>query len=204
MKGGRKRSFDSAGIVVDGLRRLRIEAYGPLGQPVMALVWDGREILLRLPGEDAAGRTGPAGLERLLGAGLEPSELCAVLSGNVPAGGEHAAAMLLCAPSGDCVLELRQGDARRLVRVSAPSPGPDQGPRILSYERYQSDKLLFQARFDGFAEISHYRLPMQIVIGSPDKDLQVTVLYSDADVNTLIGDDAFILTDGTGTGDGRE
>src|SRR6185369_12193489 len=110
--------LETVGIVVDGERRLRIEAYGPLGQSLAAVVWDGREILMRRPGEDRVVRPGPKGLERLLGEGLEASEFCAVLSGNIPGTGAAAAARLLCGKDGMCVLELQTDDVMREVRVS--------------------------------------------------------------------------------------
>jgi hypothetical protein len=193
VKGLRKRSFDTMGVVVDAQRRLRMEAYGPLGQTIMAIVWDGREILLRLPGEDTVKRPGPAGLERLLGQGVEPSELCALLSGNVPetAGSD---ATLLCRQDGGCVLELRQGKVLRRFRTSSPA-GSAQEPRVVSYELFRADKLMFEARFDRFEETSHYRLPMQIVIENPERNLRMTIHYSEAEVNTPVDDDAFSLTD---------
>jgi uncharacterized protein DUF4292 len=194
VKGLKRKTFDTMGIVVDAQRRLRMEAYGPLGQSIMALVWDGREILLRLPGEDKVTQPGPAGLARLLGQGVEPSELCAILSGNLPeTAGSDAA--LLCRQDGGCVLELRQGKVLRRVRTTSTFTGSAQEPRVVSYEFYRAGKLLFEARFDRFEEISHYRLPMQIVIENPERNLRMAIHYAEAEVNTPLGDDAFSLTD---------
>ncbi len=197
VKRDRKRTLETVGVVVDGQRRLRMEAYGPLGESLMAVVWDGRDIFIRQPGEEGVVQPGPAGLERLFGEGLEASELCALLSGNIPDAGVSAAA-LLCRQNGDCVLELRKGDLLRRVRVSASEERPGWEPRILAYELLRKGKLLFQARFDEFAEISHYRLPMKIVIENPAGKLQLTVLYSEAEVNTPISDEVFSLTDEAG------
>jgi hypothetical protein len=193
VKGTRKRTLDTVGIVVDGERRLRIEAYGPLGQSLSAIVWDGREILLRRPGEEKVERPGPEGLERLFGRGMEPPELCAVLSGNIPETG--AAATLLCGKDGMCVLELQDGDSFREVRISYPPAESAREPRVLSYALYRAGKLKFQAHFDRYVEISHYALPVQISVENPDKKLHVTVVYSEAEVNMPISDDAFTLTE---------
>lgn len=203
VKRGRKRTFDSAGIVIDHQRRLRVEAYGPLGESVMAVVWDGQDILLRLPEEGKVTRPGPTGLERLLGQGMEASELCAVLSGNIPKTGEAAAAMLLCGENRECNLELRSNDVLRQIRVSYPVVGSGREPRIRSYELFRSGKLMFRARFDRVEEISHYPLPMQIVIENPGNKLQLTVLYSEVELNTPIRDETFTLTDETGNDMGK-
>ena len=196
-KRGRKRTFDTVGVVVDGQRRLRMEAYGPLGQSLMAVVWDGTDVLYRPPGEDKVVREGPAGLERLFGRGLEPPELCAVLSGNIPAPAKDVRVSQQCGQNGACVLELRNDDLTRRVQVSYPGPVSAGKPRILAYELHRSGKVLFRARFDQVEEISGYDVPMQIVIESPDKNLRLMVLYSDVDLNTRLEDGVFTLFDET-------
>jgi hypothetical protein len=196
VKGSRKRTLDTVGIVVDGERRLRIEAYGPLGQSLSAIVWDGREILMRRPGEDRVVRPGPKGLERLFGPGLEASELCAMLSGNIPGTGAAAAARLLCGKDGiKCVLELPTNDGIRQVRLSVPPAESSREPRVLSSAFYRAGKLIYEVHFDRYAVISHYALPVQIVIENPDKNLHVTVTYSEAEVNIPLSDEAFTLSD---------
>jgi outer membrane lipoprotein-sorting protein len=194
VKGNRKRTLDTVGIVIDGESRLRIEAYGPLGQSLAAAVWDGREILVRRPGEDRVVRPGPKGLERLFGQGVEASELCAMLSGNIPGTGD-AAAGLLCGKDGMCVLELQSGDDTRQVRVHAPPAESGRELRVLSSALYRGGKLMYQAHFDRYAVISRYALPVQIVIENPDKKLHVTVTYSEAEVNVPLSDEAFTLPD---------
>jgi outer membrane biogenesis lipoprotein LolB len=194
-RGSRKRTLETVGIVIDGERRLRIEAYGPLGQSLSAIVWDGREILMRRPGQDKVERPGPKGLERLFGQGVGPSDLCAMLSGNIPGTGEAAEASLLCGREGMCVLELRTDDVVRQVRVFTPPAAAAGEPRVLSYAFFRAGKLLYQAHFDRYAEISHYALPVKIAIESPDKKLYVAVTYSEAEVNIPLSDEAFTLPD---------
>ncbi len=203
VKRGRKRTFDSVGIVVDRQRRLRMEAYGPLGQSLTAIVWDGRDILLRMPDEDKVVRTGPAGLKRIFGQGMEASELCALLSGTIPETAEAASATLLCGKGGACVLELRNNDIVRRVEVSYPAAGSGQEPRIRTYGLFRSGKLMFRARFDRVEEISSYSLPTRIVIENPDEKLQLTVLYNDVELNTPVNDEVFTLTDDAGNVTGK-
>jgi len=197
-KSGRKRTFDTVGVVVDDQCRLRLEAYGPLGQSIMVIVWDGQEFLLRLPEENRIDHTGPAGLEQFLGKGLEPSELCAILSGNIPDVGKTALPVLLCGTNNECLLRLSSGALLRTVRVSYPVDQPDRQPRIHSYELSRSGSILFKAWFDRVEEISHYPLPTQIEIDNPEKSLQLTIVYHEAEVNIAIGNEAFSLTEDPG------
>ena len=194
-KRGRKRSLDSVGIVIDGNKRLRMEAYGPLGQSLMAFVWDGQDVLLRMPGQEKVTRSGPAGLEKLFGKGLEPSELCTVLSGNIPGTPSPSSALLLCGPDNDCTLELRHNDLIRRVFLNNPSPGSDQEPRVLSQELYKAGKLIYEVTYERTQEISHYRLPLSIVVENPDKNLQLSVHYTDVEVNTPLSEESFMLSD---------
>ncbi len=195
VKDGRKRFFDTVGVVVDDQRRFRLDAYGPLGQSIMVIVWDGQEVVLRLPEENRIDHKGPAGLEQLLGQGLEPAELCAILSGNIPDVGKIASPVLLCGTTNDCILKLNSGTLLRTVRVSYPVNQPGRQPRIRSYELSRSGRLLFKARFDRVEEISHYPLPMQIEIENPGQNLKLTVVYREADVNMAISNDVFSLTE---------
>ncbi len=198
VKDGRKRTFDTVGVVVDDQRRFRLDAYGPLGQSIMVIVWDGQEVVLRLPEENRIDHKGPVGLEQLLGEGLEPAELCAILSGNIPDVGKIALPVLLCGTNNDCILKLNSGTLLRTVRVSYPVNQPGRQPRIRSYELSRSGRVLFKARFDQVEEISHYPLPMQIEIENPGKNLKLTVVYHEADVNMAISNDVFSLTEDSG------
>jgi len=203
MKRGRKRAFDTVGIVVDGRRRFRMEAYGPLGQSLAAIVWNGSEVMLRLPEQENIVRKGPDGLAQFLGEGLDPSEFCAVLSGGIPAAAFTAPARLRCAENGDCILELRSRDVIRNIGIGYPVAGRADGPRIRSYELINSGNLVFRARFENSAEIAHYPLPLRIVIENPQKKTQITVLYTEADVNPPMSDGAFSLIDEESSSTGK-
>lgn len=194
VKRGRKRTLENVGIVLDAQRRFRIEAYGPLGQSMLALVWDGREVLARLPGNDQVVRQGPSGLERLLGDGLEVQELSAILSGNIPVSVPPSDARLFCGRNNDCMLELSHGDSVRRVGVQY-SFGPGHVPILVSHELYVSGKPVYQARFERTMEIAHYPLPMSIVIENLANKLLLTVVYNDVEVNVPISDEAFLLSD---------
>ncbi len=198
IKRGRRRALDTVGIVIDGQKRFRMEAYGPLGQSIMAIVWDGQDVLLRMPGEDRVTRTGPAGLGRLLGKGLEAPDLCAVLSGNIPDAALSSSATLRCGQESDCTLELRSDDVVRRVLLRYPAAGSDQEPRVLSEELYRAGKLVYDARFERMQEISHYRLPISIVIENPDKKVLLTIQYTDVEVNTPISEESFVLGNESG------
>jgi hypothetical protein len=194
---GNKRTLESVGIVLDGQRRLRMEAYGPLGQSIMALVWDGKDILLRRPGSDKVERQGREGIAELLGKGLDVRELCASLSGNIPELAQPYTASQFCSPgNNDCVLEIHQGSGvRRMQIVNSPS-GSGGEPRLISQELYRSGKLLYQVRFDQVEDISQYRLPMKIEIENPDHSLLLTIEYtSEIGVNAPVNDEAFVLSD---------
>ena len=106
-KGSRKRTLDTVGIVVDDERRFRIEAYGPLGQSLSAIVWDGREILMRRPGKTGSYDPDRTGWRGFSDRELKQSELCALLTGNIPGTVGAAAAKLLCGKDGMCILELQ-------------------------------------------------------------------------------------------------
>lgn len=203
MKQGRKRAFDTVGVVVDGGRRFRMEAYGPLGQSLAVIVWNGEEAALRLPEQGGVIRRGPGALSQLLGEGPAPSEFCALLAGGIPAAALSAQARLGCAAGGDCVLELRDRDTVRKVGLSYPGPDRAGEPRIRSYELIHSGREVLRARFDAWAEISRYLLPMRIVVENPGTKAQLTVLYSEADVNVPVSDDAFILSGEETGGSGR-
>jgi outer membrane lipoprotein-sorting protein len=203
VRSGRKRSYDTVGIVIEDQRRLRMEAYGPLGQSLVTLVWDGADVLLRL--DDGRVLTpGPAGLERMLGMAMGAGELCAVLTGNVPAAAPGEETKAYREPDGSYMIEQRSGDLLRRLYVLLPEPGADPGIRITASELYRSGKLVYRARYEHPELISRYLIAKTVGIENPDKKVSLTVEYNEMDVNVPLSDDAFKLTDDAAAGSNRE
>lgn len=195
---GRKRAFDNVSIVLASQDRLRIEAYGPLGQSLLALVWDGREVLLRLPGQDGVVRPGSVGLERLFGAGLDVQELCSALAGNIPPVPLSAAVSAACGRGGLCELTIRQGDLVRRVQVVNHPSGT--GPRLMPVisELFRDGKLVYRARFEQVAELAHYLMPGAVIIENPEKNFSLAINYAEVDVNVPIDGELFSLPEAAG------
>lgn len=185
---GRKHSFESVALLLKGQEKFKMEAYDPLGQPLVTLLWKGKSAALLSAGRLSMIQPGK-GLERLFGAEVEPGELGALLSGNVPVVSDGGETRAYCGQDGGCVVDLRKGEQRRLVRVI---PGADL--RIISSELYRSEKLVFRARFSRFETIAHYVLPRTISVESPDRKSSVTVEMGDPEVNTPVDDSEFMVS----------
>ena len=193
---GRRRSFDSVGVLVRAEDRFKLEAYGPLGQPMYVLLWNGSEVLHRSLFEPVQ-RSPKAALAQLLGADVEPQELCAVLSGNIPdIAGYDAKAF--CG-AGVCALELRKGDTLRRLRVSSPPAGDGSAVQLLSSELYRGTTLLYRADYEAHEVHDGYLLPRRITVSNPERSTALAVEYQDVEVNTAVGDAAFTLDRAGGT-----
>ena len=192
---GKKRFFDTVGIVLDAQRKFRLEAFGPLGQSLLTLVWDGNEVLLRTQDDDRVMRPGQAGIERLLGMSMKAKDLCAIFSGTVTEISRPLDARAFCTQANACVIELPAGDTVRRIRVLPPSASPALTVRIAGQEFYRSNTLAYRIRYERMQEISHVLLPRTIVIESPEKGATITIEYAEADVNVPLADDAFTLSD---------
>lgn len=187
---GRKRVYESVGVVVDRRNRFRIEAYGPLGAAFLTLVWDGAEVLVQT-GDGRVMRPGAAGLEKLTGPGVSPSELAAILTGNVPAF-DGMETRTFCGGQGLCVTQFRSGDVTRRVRtVSSPA-----GIAVTGYEIYRKGELLFRAAYRDIEPVAGYPVPKTVVIEQPAYTASLTVHYSDMDANAPAGDAPFALLGG--------
>lgn len=194
VKGGKKRAFDTVGIVLDGQRRLRLEAFGPLGQSILALVWDGKEVMFRLPDDDRIIRPGQAGVERIIGMSIEAKDLCALFSGTItelPSVSSKARAY--CTRNNICVIELLEGDVVRRIKVFPASSG--RGLRIAAQELYRTNTLMYRVRYDGVEEISSLMIPRVVILENPEKNAMLTIEYGDVDVNVPVTDDVFTLSD---------
>lgn len=200
---GKKRSFDTVGIVLDAQRRLRVEAFGPLGQSLIALVWDGNDVLLRMQDDDRIMRPGQAGIERLLGMSVAAKELCAILSGTITEVTRPLDARAFCTQNNACLIELPEGDTVRRIRVLPPSLSPAPAVRIAVQELYRSNTLVYRIRYERMQEVSHVLLPRTIIMEHPGKGVTITIEYAEADVNVTVADDVFTLTDQGTEGSGK-
>ena len=192
---GKKRFFDTVGIVLDAQRRLRVEAFGPLGQSLVALVWDGKEVLLRMQDDDRVLRPGQAGIERLFGMSVEAKDLCAIFSGTITEITRPLDSRALCTQNNTCVIELSEGDTERRISVLPFTVSPAPSVRIAVQELYRSNALVYRTRYERMQEVSHVLLPRSIVIENPEKGVTITIEYTEADVNVNVSDDTFTLSD---------
>ena len=185
---GRKRVYESVAVLLQGWSKFRIGGYGPIGEPVFDALWDGKDLMLRMPGEADFVRTGPWAFERLIGFSLAPMELAAVLSGNVPpvrGGGESRAG---CSADGRCVVVLQTDDGLLRVRIEPASPF-----RIESVERYRSGELLYIVRFDVQEQVGGYLIPKRVTMEGADRKAALMIEYQDMEVNVPVADSAFQL-----------
>ncbi|HXY53324.1 MAG TPA: hypothetical protein VEM40_01485 [Nitrospirota bacterium] len=192
VRSGRKRAYDTVGIIIDGQRRLHMEAYGPLGQSLVTLVWNGTDMAVRLD-DGRVVRPGQAGLERILGVAIDARELCAVLSGNIPALAPSTTTRAFREPDGSFLTETTDRDMRRLVHVLLPKAGSGQGIRIIDSELYRSDKLIYRVRYEEMEQISGYLIPKSLHMENPEKKISMEVVYNETDVNVPLKEDSFRL-----------
>jgi hypothetical protein len=191
----RKRVYESVAFLQQGQAKFRIEGYGPLGESVFGALWDGNDLMLRMPGEADFARAGQWAFERLIGFPLAPSELAAVLSGNVPPSRKTEEARARCSEDGRCVVEFRTDDARWRVHIVPAAPF-----RIESGERYRGDDLVYTARFGSPEMIGGYLFPKRVTVENADRKAALTIEYQDVEVNVPVEDSAFLLS---GAGAGR-
>lgn len=195
VRGGKKRFFDNVGIVVDAQRRLRVEAFGPLGQSLIALVWDGSDVFLRMQDDDRVMRPGQAGIERLLGMSMGAKDLCAIFSGTITEITRPSDALLFCTRNNACVVELPEGDNVRRVRVLPPPASPAGAVRIAALEFYRSNALVYRIQYERMQEVSHVLVPRTIIMENPGKGVTITIEYAEVDMIMNAADDMFTLSD---------
>ncbi|HUJ17456.1 MAG TPA: hypothetical protein VL197_05625 [Nitrospirota bacterium] len=190
----RRRSFDNVGILVNGQKQFRIEAFGPLGESLVTLLWDGNQVMLDLSGERRMMDPKNPALERILGADVDPADLCTILSGNVPGILADSRSRMLCAPNGSCVLELTRGAT--VVKVRPPLGWELPLSILPPFEVYRGGTLVYQVRYESIEPVAGYSLPRRIVVENPEKRASLVVDYAEADVNGPLDAGAFTITGG--------
>ncbi len=201
-RGEKKRVFESVAILQQRFDKLRIEAYGLLGEPLFTFLWDGGALYVRRSGDDGFRQAGTWAVEHLLGFSLPPAELAGVLTGNGPAISDADAIRAACYPDGRCVVEVQKADVRWRIRLSPPAPASGEpagsaGDRFVeSCERYQDDVLAYRCRYEHTQQAEGYPFPGTVTIGNERKGLSLTVSYEQADVNVPVADSAFALPEG--------
>ncbi len=191
VRSGRRRFYDTVGIVLDGRRRLRLEVYGPLGQSLVTLIWDGPHALLRRE-DGRVVHPSSSDLEKLFGVAMDAEDLCAVLTGNVPARALSAATDAFRNPDGSALVVLSEGGTERRVFMM-PAAGSARSVSVTAEELYRSDRLVYRVRYQDPAEVSQYLIAKTVVIESPEQNTTLTVVFNDMDVNAPLPDDAFTL-----------
>lgn len=186
----RRVSFDSVGILLRSDGRFRVEAYSPLGQPLVRVVWNGETAAILRDGR-LVPVPGRAALERYLGADVAPEDLAFLLTGNLPppSAAEHAAGR--CG-DGQCAVELSSDDRTRRFRFASAENGA-AGIRPVSYEMLRNGHLLLRARYSDIEPWSGYPLPGTVAIENPDRGSGITLTYEERDVNIAIDDSVFSL-----------
>ncbi len=188
-----RRAFDTVGIVIDGQRRLRLEAFDPLGRALIILVWNGQEFLLRVPEDEKNQQPGRVDIEKVLGVNVEGSELCAALSGVVQEIAKPSMARASCAQDGACVLEISGNGTTRRVRMTISPGALESSIRVAEQELYQSGSVVYRASYTRKAGLSTV-LPGTVRIENPSKSAAFFIDYIEADMNVPVEDKLFTLS----------
>lgn len=187
---GKRRSYESVAVVMDR-GRLRVDGFGPLGESLFALLWDGKAVLLRPPGELKFISVGQAGLERALGIALSPTELYAALSGNVIVPVPTAVVRSYCEAGGRCVVQFPGDGGDRRVHAFRADGAAADGVIAAGEELYDGSKLVYRGRFEERKDVSGYSFPMAVALENPDRALRLVVRYEDVEVNAPVEDALF-------------
>jgi len=191
-KWGMTRTIENAGIIIDRQNRLRLDAYGPLGNVLMAMIWDGGKPSFFSPEDETLKKQGTAALDQLFGDGLDMRELCALLSGTVPASFQTGTAIQWCGHNNECLLQIQGKDTVRKITVIYPASHEAKEPGIISEEFYRNGGPLYKARFHHRKTVSPF-IPMIIKIERPSQNVSITISYQEVDVNIPINKEDFLL-----------
>lgn len=187
---GRKRAYESVAVLQRGLSKFRVEGYGPMGEQLFALVWDGASLGLRSPGHAGMTTVGNGSLDRLLGIALAPADLAAVLSGNAPAASGEGVAAAGCSSDGRCAVDLPAADG--VWRVHALRTGGGS-LRVDALERYQGSSLAFRVRYEERGGAGGAGFPRRVAVESPSQRITLRVEYQEAELTVPADDAAFSL-----------
>jgi hypothetical protein len=172
-----------------------VEVFGPLGQSIATLVWNGREFLLRLPDDDGIQKPGQVGIEKLFGINMDGTELCAAITGVIPALDQSSIVRAFCAQDNTCIVEISHGDDMRRVRLLSAPAGPTQTIRVLAQELHRSGTLRYQARYRREKDDpSVFMLPKSVIIETPSNNSSLTIEYAEADINVPVDQELFTLS----------
>jgi outer membrane lipoprotein-sorting protein len=191
---GRKRAYESVAVLQKGFRKLKVEAYGPLGQPLVALLWDGTSVLVRKAGEADPLNVGQFGLERVLGLQVVPADLCALLTGNAPAVPGGAVARAGCNDDDRCVVDFQHDDLRWRVLFLPSTGDPATDPAVAGADLYQGDRLVLRSTYEPQGWSPARGLPKRITVEDPVRMVRLTVDYEEADSNVPVEDGIFALS----------
>lgn len=186
---GKRRVYESVAVLILGQRKLRVEGFGPLGESLFAVFWEGGDVLVRLPGEQLFRNAGQTGFERLLGMPLFAEDICALLSGNVPAVPQNAEPRAGCSADGRCIMAFSKEDVRWRIQT-APS---ELGDVVIdSVDVNTAQRSAFRAFFSSWRRTNGYLIPTHIVVENPARKVGLIVEYLDAEVNSSIDERDFL------------
>ncbi len=188
---GKRRSFESVAIVMDGHGRLRVDGYGPLGESLFTLLWNGDAVLFRRADDQEFLSVGQAGLERALGVALSPADLTAALGGNVMLPqADDVMVRAGCGQDSRCLIQV-PGD-RGVRRIYLVRPTGEAARAVAEGEdRYDGGTLVYRGRFEERAVLSGYSFPMLIQLENPDRALRLQIRYEDVELNVPVDEGLF-------------
>jgi hypothetical protein len=189
---GRKRAYESVAIVLKGQDRFRVEGYGPLGETLFTVVWDGTDIFLKRAEDENAHKTGQFGFERMLGVSLSPADLCAILSGNIPAMPADAETSARCSQVGWCLVDFRYDNLQWQVKV-VPPQSAQESIVIESMELFRNRKEVFFSSYVYKDNDWPRQFPAAVVLAQKDRNGSLLVQYQDVDVNVPLADSIFSM-----------
>lgn len=192
---GRTRAYESVAIILRGQDRFRIEGYGPLGDILFTVVWDGTDIFLKRAEDESAHKTGQFGFERMLGVALSPADLCAILSGNMPALPADAETSARCSQAGWCIVSFRHDDLRWQVKVVPPQSAQDSIV-IESMELFRNGKEVLFSWYVYKDRDWPRQFPSAVGLANKDRSGTLAVQYQDVDVDVPVDDTLFTLGGG--------